>query len=57
MMMTREQVVNIRAMSDEEIISELRFPVRATLGPEAYTLYFAEVLARLLERTPQAGAP
>lgn len=51
--MNANAVKNIRAMTDAQIISELRFPLRADLGTEAYTLYFAEVLARLLERTRQ----
>ena len=51
--MNSNAVKNIRAMTDAQIISQLRLPLRADLGPEAYTLYFAEVLARVLERTMQ----
>lgn len=43
----------IRSWDDEKLISELRNPVRATLGEEGYTLIMAEAAARMLERIPK----
>lgn len=40
----------IRQWSDDKLAAELRNPIRATLGPDAYHLLFAEALARMLER-------
>jgi len=41
----------IRQWTDEILLSELRSSIRARLGVDAYILLFAEVTARLLERT------
>ncbi len=44
------KVKEIRGWATEILLRELRNPGRATLGPDAYHLLFAEALARLLER-------
>jgi hypothetical protein len=47
----------IRKWSDKQLIDELRSPIRATIGPDAYHLLLAETGARLLERTPKRKKP
>jgi hypothetical protein len=46
----RELPAEIRAWSDEHLATELRNPLRISLGGEAYQLLLAEALARLLLR-------
>ncbi len=49
------RIEQIRSWPDDMLIRELRSGMRATLGPEAYHLLFAEALARLLEAKAKAG--
>ena len=48
----RSELKAMRGWSDNQIVEELRNPVRATISPEAgYHLLIAEALARLLDNS------
>lgn len=44
---------NVRKWSDEQLLREVRNPIRADM-PDTYPVLFAEMLARILERLPGA---